>query len=117
VTEPAFAVDSVTQEFGDRRVLAGIRLAARHGEVVGVLGENGAGTSTLFGCIAAIPGHNPGVCRIEERYGPPERRWMSVGYLPQESFLPRSLRVERAIRQVATRVVELVDGRLVAKDP
>ena len=45
---PLFECRDVGMSFGGRSVLAGVSLAARAGEVLGVVGPNGAGKTTLF---------------------------------------------------------------------
>ncbi len=45
---PLLSCEGVGMRFGGRSVLAGVSLAARAGEVLGVVGPNGAGKTTLF---------------------------------------------------------------------
>jgi iron complex transport system ATP-binding protein len=47
VTVPALRFDAVSLGYGGRAVLEGIDLAVREGEMVGVLGPNGCGKTTL----------------------------------------------------------------------
>jgi ribose transport system ATP-binding protein len=46
-----FAVEGLTKAYGGVRVLSGVDLAVRDGEIHALLGANGAGKSTLIKCI------------------------------------------------------------------
>ena len=48
MADTLFACEGIAKDFGSRRVLEGVSLAARPGEVLGVVGPNGAGKTTLF---------------------------------------------------------------------
>ncbi len=48
VSSPALQVDGLTKRYGDVRALDGVSFAAAHGEVLGLLGHNGAGKSTAI---------------------------------------------------------------------
>ena len=47
-------IDSVVKEFGDNRVLDGLSLSVREGEVVVIVGPSGCGKSTLLRCINGL---------------------------------------------------------------
>jgi len=52
--EVALRLEGVRKSYGARRVLAGISLEARGGEVVAVVGPNGSGKSTLVRIVAGL---------------------------------------------------------------
>ena len=60
MSDALFHCRDIGKSFGQRRVLEGVSLAARPGEVLGVVGPNGAGKTTLFeilsGRLAASTG-------------------------------------------------------------
>ena len=41
----------VCKGFGDRKILKGINLTVENGKIVGLLGKNGAGKTTMIKCI------------------------------------------------------------------
>jgi general nucleoside transport system ATP-binding protein len=64
--EPAVAVrmQGVTKAFGDRIALAGADLSVAWGEVHALLGENGAGKSSLMNILAGFYGADGGIVEV-----------------------------------------------------
>ncbi len=50
----AFVVDRVTAGYGPITVLRDVSFAVEHGEILGVLGRNGMGKTTLIRCLAGL---------------------------------------------------------------
>ena len=67
----------VAKRYGRRRVLDGVGLTVRGGQVVAVVGENGCGKSTLLRVLAGLDACDAGTV---ERFG-------RVGYCPQQPGL------------------------------
>ena len=47
-------IENLTKFYGSTRVFAGFDLSISEGEVVGVVGESGAGKTTLFRCLSGL---------------------------------------------------------------
>ena len=47
-------VSGLTKQYGELRALDGVSFAVRRGEMLGVIGPNGSGKTTMFECIAGV---------------------------------------------------------------
>ncbi|HVC19232.1 MAG TPA: LPS export ABC transporter ATP-binding protein [Vicinamibacterales bacterium] len=78
----------LVRDFGSRRVVNGVSLRIDAGEIVGLLGRNGAGKSTTFQMLAGFVHPTSGTIRIDETdltaKPPHERARLGLTYLPQE---------------------------------
>ena len=61
----ALEVDNVTAGYGSITVLRGVSLRVGAGEILGVLGRNGMGKSTLIRCISGLVPASAGAIRLE----------------------------------------------------
>ena len=97
-----FAVTGLSKSFGSRQVVAGFNLRVAPGEVVGLLGANGAGKSTTFRMIVGLHAADAGsiefLGRDITRLPMHERARMGLGYLAQEPTIFASLTVAENIR-------------------
>ena len=48
---PTLIVENIHKSFGDIKVLKGISLTARQGDVIALIGSSGSGKSTFLRCI------------------------------------------------------------------
>jgi len=98
---PAMAVDSVTKTYrrgkSEVQALRGVSLAVHAGEIVALLGNNGAGKSTVMGIAAGLVAADSGRVTVEGQCvtdggGRPSRH---LGLAPQEEALYPTLTVRR----------------------
>src|SRR6201992_1241610 len=103
-SDPIIRVRDITVQFGATRVLDGLNLDVKRGEILGFVGPSGAGksvlTRTIIGLVPKIAGRIEG-CGVDldassasERRGV-ERRW---GILFQQGALFSSLTVRQNIQ-------------------
>ncbi|MXV16419.1 ATP-binding cassette domain-containing protein [Hufsiella ginkgonis] len=93
-------IDSVTLSFSGKSVLSGCYLSCRPGEIVGLLGRNGSGKSSLlkiiFGSLKADFKH----LRIDDKIVNRAFKSQEVAYLPQDSFFPSFLKVPDVLPKI-----------------
>jgi lipopolysaccharide export system ATP-binding protein len=94
------SADSMSVTLGGRRILSGAYLQAEPGEVVGILGRNGEGKSTLFRCLLGLRPAATGTLHVNGAYVGRREALRVMGYLPQDTYLPPDLRVRRSIGMI-----------------
>ncbi|MEN3276848.1 MAG: branched-chain amino acid transport system ATP-binding protein [Massilia sp.] len=94
----ALELRNVEAWYGESHILHGIDLTVAPGEVVTLLGRNGAGRTTLLRAIMGLVGRRSGSIRIHgaESIGLPTHRiaHLGVGYCPEERGIFSSLSAE-----------------------
>ena len=66
-------VRNLVKNHGDLRVLDGVSLSVRRGEVASVIGPSGGGKSTLLRCINGLETFEDGEVQVDEVRLPPRR--------------------------------------------
>ncbi|CAN7772726.1 ABC transporter ATP-binding protein [Variovorax sp. LjRoot290] len=102
----ALSAKNLNAFYGDSHVLHGIDFEIREGEVVTLLGRNGAGRSTTLKAILGLTGRRTGsiVCRGRELVGMPshEVARLGIGYCPEERGIFSSLSCEENLMLLPT---------------
>lgn len=91
-------VDSVIKNFGTKQILTDVFISCQKGEIIGLLGRNGTGKSTLLKIIfGSLPADRKFV-KIGEKIlsGLFDNRNL-IKYLPQDNFLPSHVKVKTII--------------------
>ncbi|GAC69169.1 ATP-binding cassette domain-containing protein, partial [Gordonia soli] len=63
--EPRLEAHGIVKSFGANRALKGVDLTVGDGEVVGLIGENGAGKSTVLNILSGVLPHDSGTLRLD----------------------------------------------------
>ncbi len=91
----------LVKTFGSRTVVDGVSLRVSAGEIVGLLGRNGAGKTTAFYMVVGLVPATAGTVSLDgidlTRLPMHERARHGIGYLPQEASVFRKLTVEENI--------------------
>ena len=94
----ALEITDLQAWYGESHILHGIDLTVAPGEVVTLLGRNGAGRTTLLRAVMGLTGRRSGAIRIGgvESIGLPTHRiaHLGVGYCPEERGIFASLSAE-----------------------
>ena len=109
----AVSVDNLTFTYGAGEVLHGISFELRRGEVVGLLGRNGAGKSTTIKILAGILPPGDGSVRVAGHAMPDEavEAKKRIGYVPEAAGLFESLTGEEFL-ELAGRLQDVSEERL-----
>jgi ABC-2 type transport system ATP-binding protein len=99
------ALDDVTKRFGDVTALDGVSFAIAPGDVVALLGRNGAGKSTALAVLLGLRCPDTGTARL---FGVDPRRANArqlVGVALQDADFPATLRVRELVELVRAHYV------------
>jgi lipopolysaccharide export system ATP-binding protein len=105
-TTPAsrLAVRHLMKAYSGRQVVKDVSLDVQSGEVVGLLGRNGAGKTTCFYMIAGLVPTDGGSIELDgasiSRLPIHRRARLGLSYLPQEASVFRKLTVEENVLAV-----------------
>jgi ABC-type lipopolysaccharide export system ATPase subunit len=92
-------IDSVYKLYEYRNILSDVYLKCETGDVIGVLGRNGTGKSTLLKIIFGIISAENKFIRIDHKIRNKAYIFSNeISYLPQDNFIPKHFRVSKAIR-------------------
>ncbi|MDR7320060.1 MULTISPECIES: ABC transporter ATP-binding protein [Catenuloplanes] len=96
----AIEVKDLHQRYGRKPALDGVDLTVEDGEIVGLLGRNGAGKSTTVGVIAGLLRPDRGTVRVCGLDPVADRRRVRrlLGVQPQDAALHPSLTVRELVR-------------------
>jgi lipopolysaccharide export system ATP-binding protein len=97
-------VDSVQLAYAGRKILQDIYLDCKSGEIVGILGRNGCGKSSLLKVIFGTVKPDYKYVSIDDEYILKGYMNGRIAYLPQHHYLPTSINIQSLARQ-------LVDAR------
>lgn len=90
--------DSIRKQIGDQQILNDVFISCKPGEIVGLLGRNGSGKSSLlkiiFGSLAA---DNQFVSIDNQKINSLYDNRKLLQYLPQDGFLPNHIKITNII--------------------
>ncbi|GEO22925.1 hypothetical protein CQA01_34590 [Cyclobacterium qasimii] len=99
VTERTLEVDSIIKTFGFNHLLSDVYLKCKTNEVIGILGRNGTGKSTLLKIIFGSTDADNKSIRFDNKvFEKPFKEGNLVAYLPQNQFLPKNQSVAQIIK-------------------
>ena len=101
MSAPLIRVRALRKEFGGNPVLRDVDAEVKAGEIVGLIGENGAGKSTFMKILAGIHPPTSGQVEVDGRpvllRAPSDARRAGVSIVPQEFNLAPDLTVEENV--------------------
>lgn len=97
---PVVEARDLSVTLGSQRILTGIDLTVRRGEVLALLGANGSGKSTLVRSLLGVVPTSGGQVRLFGEPLGPSAPWDRVGYVPQR--LPAASGIPATALEVVT---------------
>ena len=86
--------DSVQLAFGDRKILQDVFISCSQGEVLGLLGRNGCGKSSLLKIIFGTI--KPSYKHVSINHQHINKGYLhNIAYLPQHNYLPRGIAIKK----------------------
>ena len=98
--ENIITVSSLRKSYGSKVVLDGIDFTAKPGQIIGLLGPNGCGKTTLIKILTGLIKDHSGTVKIDNEE-PSAYTKSIVAYLPDKSYLPDWMRPVDAINYFA----------------
>ena len=91
-------VDSVIVSFDERKILSDCYLKCETGDIIGILGRNGCGKSSLLKIIfGSLFTYNKFIRINQKVYNQPYKHGNLIAYLPQHDFLPKNISIGKII--------------------
>lgn len=92
VNPPLLEILDVSKSYSGQRVLNGLSFTLSRGGVIGLLGPNGSGKTTVLKLIAGLLVPDSGSIRVNGMAPSPETA-SSIAFLPERDFLPSGAKV------------------------
>ncbi len=97
-------IKNLVKSYDNKKVVDGVNLIVKQGQVTGLLGPNGAGKTTTFYMAVGLIKPDEGTVFIDKeditQYPMYIRARKGIGYLPQESSIFRKLTVKQNITAI-----------------
>lgn len=89
-------ISNLSKSYGDKEVLKNINLEIEEGKIIGLLGKNGTGKSTLIKLINDLLVPDSGNVLVNDKEIGVESKKI-ISYLPERTYLNKSMKVSEAI--------------------
>ena len=88
---------NLNKSYGDKKILKDINLTIPRGKIIGLLGKNGTGKSTLIKLINDLLTPTSGTILVNGKEIGVESKKI-IAYLPERTYLDKSMTVEQVIK-------------------
>jgi lipopolysaccharide export system ATP-binding protein len=92
--------DSIELAFDGRKILQDVHLTCKQGEVIGLLGRNGCGKSSLLKIIFGTLTASHRYVSIDDGFIHKGYYNNRIAYLPQHNYLPTNIRIDKLAKQL-----------------
>jgi lipopolysaccharide export system ATP-binding protein len=97
-------VDSVQLAFDERKILQDVHLECQQGQVIGLLGRNGSGKSSLLRVIFGTLQASYKYLSINDTFIHKGYHNNRIAYLPQHGYLPDHIKISKLARMLVDEV-------------
>jgi len=101
MTDAIIHLNNVHKSFGDKNVICGIDAKIQAGEVVALLGVNGAGKTTMINMILGIEEPSNGEILLFGGNPKHAKNRQKIGATPQNTEFPETLKVKEVLELIA----------------
>ena len=92
-------IQNLEKSFGQKQVLFGVDFKAESGQILGLIGKNGAGKTTIFHSILRFLEYSGNITFDKQPIS--QETYQKIGYLPEERSLMPKLTVYEQVRYLA----------------
>ena len=92
-------IQKLEKSFGQKQVLFGVDFRAESGQILGLIGKNGAGKTTIFHSILHFLEYSGNITFDKQPIS--QETYRKIGYLPEERSLMPKLTVYEQVRYLA----------------
>ena len=90
-------IKNLYKNYGEKQVLNNITLTVPRGKIIGLLGKNGTGKTTLIKLINGLLTATKGEIIFEgEKIGPQSK--LNIAYLPERTYLDKSMTINETLK-------------------
>lgn len=90
-------IKDLYKNYGEKQVLNNITLTVPRGKIIGLLGKNGTGKTTLIKLINGLLTPTEGEIIFEgEKIGPQSK--LNIAYLPERTYLDKSMTINETLK-------------------
>lgn len=90
-------IKNLYKNYGEKQVLNNITLTVPRGKIIGLLGKNGTGKTTLIKLINGLLTPTEGKIIFEgEKIGPQSK--INIAYLPERTYLDKSMTINETLK-------------------
>ena len=115
-SKPLFVAKNISKSFGKRVILRKIDVHLNKGEMLGLLGSNGAGKSTFMNIVLGLLKPDFGDIFLSDtkltNWAIQERSKLGIAYLPQQTSIFRGLTVYENLLGIAQIVSKYADEQI-----
>ncbi|MBI1842533.1 MAG: ATP-binding cassette domain-containing protein [Verrucomicrobia bacterium] len=93
-------VDNLIKRYNGNTAVSGVSFTVERGEIVGLLGQNGAGKSTIMRILSCFLPATSGTVKVagHDVFSQPDQVRGCIGYMPENNPLHRDMRVREYLK-------------------